>query len=164
MVRRSTAVFAVVVAVIAVVALLLGTGLWVSLVPVGEYEETTVTVVDGDGEQLGTVEARVADSTAKRLVGLSRTDALGPDEGMLFVHDEAGRHAYVMREMDVPLDIVFVAANGTITEIHHAPVPSGSGDLREYSGRGKYVLEVQRGWTNRTGADVGDRVRSPVVE
>ncbi|WP_225332906.1 DUF192 domain-containing protein [Halomicrobium urmianum] len=164
MVRRSTAAFAVVVGVIVVVALLLQTGLWISLLPIGEYEETTVTVVDGDGEQLGSVEARVADSTPKRLVGLSRTDDLGPDEGMLFVHDEAERHAYVMREMAFPLDIVFVAANGTITEIHHAPVPSGGGDLREYPGHGKYVLEVQRGWTNRTDTAVGDRVRSPAME
>ncbi|WP_226022272.1 DUF192 domain-containing protein [Halomicrobium salinisoli] len=164
MVRRSTAAFAVVVAVIAVVALLLQTGLWISLLPVGEYDETTVTVVDGDDEQLGAVEARVADSTTKRLVGLSRTDALGPDEGMLFVHGEAERHAYVMREMDFPLDIVFLAANGTITEIHHASVPSGDGDLREYPGHGRYVLEVQRGWTNRTDTAVGDRVRSPVME
>jgi len=31
-----------------------------------------------------------------------------------------------MRSMDFPIDIVFVGANGTITEIHHAPVEGGT--------------------------------------
>jgi len=39
---------------------------------------------------------------------------------MLFVHDETGKHAYVMRGMSFGLDIVFVAPNGTVTEIHEA--------------------------------------------
>jgi hypothetical protein len=54
--------------------------------------------------------------------------------------------------------MVFVAADGTITTIHHAPLESG-GDLTQYSGRAKYVLEVPMGYTNRTGVEVGDRVR-----
>jgi hypothetical protein len=76
---------------------------------------------------------------------------------MLFVHGSEGTRAYVMREMSFPLDIVFVDANGTITRIHHAAVD----DDREFTGRGKYVLEVNRGWANRTGVDVGDRIVVP---
>jgi uncharacterized membrane protein (UPF0127 family) len=63
-----------------------------------------------------------------------------------------------MRDMAFPLDMVFVDADGTITAIHHAPVES-DGDLTQYSGRAKYVLEVPMGYTNRTGVDVGDRMR-----
>ena len=126
--------------------------------PGSDYETTTVDVVDGNGTRLATVEVWVADSFVKRYTGLSDTSALEPGQGMLFVHDSEARHGYVMRDMAFPLDMVFVAANGTITAIHHAPVES-DGDLTEYSGRAKYVLEVPMGYTNRTGIEEGDRVR-----
>jgi len=74
------------------------------------YDTTTVEAVDGEtGDSLATVETRVADGFAKQYVGLSETDELADDEGMLFVHDETGKHAYVMRGMSFGLDIVFVA-------------------------------------------------------
>ncbi|QIO21727.1 DUF192 domain-containing protein [Haloarcula sp. JP-L23] len=113
---------------------------------------------------MATVEVRIADTFEQRYVGLSKTDAMGPNEGMLFVHEEEGEYAYVMRNMSFPLDIIFVDANGTITTIHHAPLPpegTSESELQRYEGRGKYVLEVNRGWANRTGVTVGDRVELP---
>ena len=167
--------------------LLFQSGLWIDVVGVGEYEEGTVTVTENgtataaatpcdrspnatevvacsDSRQLATVEVRISDTRAQRYTGLSDTESLGPNEGMLFVHEEADEYAYVMRDMDFPLDIVFVDANGTITTIHHAPLdPEGTSnaDLTRYEGRGKYVLEVNRGWANRTGVSVGDTVELP---
>ena len=119
------------------------------------YERTTVTASDANGTELATVEVRVADTSDTRYTGLSDTDSLSPDEGMWFVHPEEGRQAYVMRGMSFPLDIVFVDANGTVTRIFHADV-AGTG--APYRARAKYVLEVNRGWANRTGLEAGDRV------
>ncbi|KDS91193.1 hypothetical protein FK85_05570 [Halorubrum saccharovorum] len=121
------------------------------------YDTATVEAVDGEtGESLATVEARVADGPAKQYVGLSATDELADDEGMLFVHDETGEHAYVMRDMAFALDIVFVAPNGTVTEIHEAEPDSRP--YTRYRGTGKYVLEVPRGWSERNGVEPGDRL------
>jgi uncharacterized membrane protein (UPF0127 family) len=162
--QRSTVVVGTTGGILVVAALLMWSGVWIQFLDPGSYERTTVTVVDENGSELGAVDARVADTWQKRLVGLSRTESLGPDEGMVFVHDDEQRRAFVMREMSFPLDIVFVAENGTITQIHHAPVPSagtGESDLEEYAGVGTYVLEVNRGWTNETGTSVGDQVRIP---
>ncbi|WP_420182109.1 DUF192 domain-containing protein [Haloarcula sp. KBTZ06] len=173
-------------------AVVLQTGLWIEVLGTGEYEEGTVTVREASdavtptatqpstdtsmpettiaareqeaGEPLGTVEVRIAQTFDQRYVGLSKTESLGPDEGMLFVHDEEGQHTYVMRNMSFPIDIIFIDANGTITAIHHAPLPPGGtseSGLTGYEGRGKYVLEVNRGWANRTGVEVGDRVELP---
>jgi uncharacterized membrane protein (UPF0127 family) len=129
----------------------------------GEYEQVNLTLEDRNGTALAAVTARIADTGTKRCVGLSNTESLDDGEGMLFVHDETGEYGYVMRDMAFSLDIVFVAANGTVTEIHHAAVePNASGsDLTRYRGRGRYVLEVPRGYTNATGLDVGDRVLVP---
>jgi uncharacterized membrane protein (UPF0127 family) len=127
--------------------------------PGSDYETTTVDLVDENGTRLATVDVWIADSWPKRYTGLSDTSALRDGQGMLFVHDSEGTHGYVMRDMDFPLDMVFVAADGTITTIHHAPLPAGDGGgLRTYEGRAKYVLEVPMGYTNETGVEVGDRV------
>jgi len=121
------------------------------------YETATVEAVDGDtGETLATVEARVADGFVKQYVGLSATDELGEGEGMLFVHGDAAERAYVMREMAFPLDIVFVAPNGTVTTIHEAAPESPP--YTRYRGTGRYVLEVPRGWNERHGVEPGDRI------
>lgn len=117
-----------------------------------------------DGDTLATVRVRIAKTFEQRYVGLSETDSMGPNEGMLFVHQDEATHAYVMRNMSFELDIIFIAENGTITTIHHAALPpagTSESELKRYQGRGTYVLEVNRGWANRTGVTVGDEVELP---
>ena len=125
----------------------------------GDYRHTSVTVVDGDsGEERGQVQAAIADNWAKRYVGLSETDRLPADRGMLFVHGDVDERTYVMRNMSFGLDIVFADADGTITAIHDAPAPGPGEDGadRRYSGEAKYVLELNRGWTADRGVAEGD--------
>ena len=127
----------------------------------GDYGHTTVAAVDGEtGEELGRVNAAVADSFSKRYVGLSETDRLPEDRGMLFVHDDVDERTYVMRNMSFGLDIIFVDSDGTITAIHDAPEPGPDEDGadQEYAGEGQYVLEVNRGWTDERGVEAGDRI------
>lgn len=125
--------------------------------PGSDYDTATVVLLDANGTQLATVDSWVADTFSKRYTGLSDTSALEPGQGMLFIHDDESKQGYVMRDMAFPLDMVFVAEDGTITAIYHAPRESG--DLTVYSARAKYVLEVPMGYTNRTGVEVGDRIR-----
>ncbi|MFC5367904.1 DUF192 domain-containing protein [Salinirubrum litoreum] len=128
------------------------------------YDRTTVTVEDESGQQLATVEVRVSDTFDERYTGLSDTESLGPNEGMLFVHGEESRKTYVMRDMAFPIDMVFVAANGTVTRIHHAELPpegTSEGDLKGYTGQAKYVLEVPYEFTTENGIEVGDRLVIP---
>ena len=125
----------------------------------GDYDHTTVTVLDGEsGETLGRVSAAVADSHATRYVGLSETDRLPDDRGMLFVHGDVGERTYVMRNMSFGLDIVFADADGTITAIHEAPAPGPGEDGADerYTAEAKYVLELDRGWTTDRGVEEGD--------
>ncbi|MFC7131733.1 MULTISPECIES: DUF192 domain-containing protein [Salinibaculum] len=159
--RQRVLVVAGLLAVLAVVAILAVPP--IQFVNPGPYENTSVTVVDENGTALATVDVRVADTTAKRRVGLRRTETLSDGEGMLFVHASDGEKPYIMPpSMSFPLDIVFVAPDGTIRAIRHAAVPADDTTL-EYPGRGKYVLEVPRGYTNRTGIAAGDTVEIPAA-
>lgn len=131
------------------------------------YDQTTVTVLDAEADtELGRVEAAVADNGSLRYTGLSDTEELPEDRGMLFVHERERDLTYVMREMDFGIDIVFVAENGTITAIHHAPAPGPDedGGDRGYSGTGRYVLEVNYEWTAERGIEAGDRIEFELPE
>lgn len=143
------------------VAVLLGGGTVAitSGVFAGDYGWATVTVIDADTDtERATVDARIADTFNKRVTGLSTTDALGPNEGMLFVHTSEGRHGYVMRDMAFPIDIVFVDSDGEITTIHHAEVDA----KQTFHGTGKYVLEAPYNYTTDNDITVGDQVEIPV--
>ncbi|MFD1566167.1 DUF192 domain-containing protein [Halolamina litorea] len=92
---------------------------------------------------------------------MSDTDSLAENEGMLFVHPTEAEHGYVMREMDFPIDMVFVAENGTITTIHHAELPPEGESSPTYEGYGKYVVELPYEYTLDHDIEVGDRVEIP---
>lgn len=150
-----------VVLALALVATLAGAiRYWGATRSVVSADRARVTVTD-DGRVLATVEARVAATREERYRGLSDADGLAPGSGMLFVYPTEGRRAFVMRDMAVPLDIVFVAANGSITHVYEAPVPppgTPESALRRYTGRAKWVLEVPRGWADRHGVTRGDHL------
>lgn len=133
-------------------------------VTAGEYDERTLRVTDCDGNETARVEAGVAESFGQRYVGLSRTASLGTNEGLLFPYDEAESHRIEMRNMDFPLDIVYVSGDGRITEIATLPAPEGAIEYyltyASTSGTGQYVLEVNAGWAETNGVTAGDCVRN----
>lgn len=122
------------------------------------YETTEVRVTTAGGDVLGSVTAAVADTSNLRYLGLSDTESLPADRGMLFVYETVGHRTFVMREMDFGLDIVYADEEGVITRIHHAPAPDPNEDGTEqrYPGRGRYVLEVNYGWTTERGVEERD--------
>jgi len=146
------------------VAVLLVAALWyggvVELPWEGSHETATVTLVDENGTELAIVDADVADTRKERIAGLSGYDSLDRGEGMLFVYGEAERRTFVMREMSFPLDIVFIAGNGTVTKVTsaRAPGPDENGESITRSGYGQYVLEVPRGYAASVGLEIGDTV------
>lgn len=123
-----------------------------------EYETTEITVRSADGEVLGSVTAAVADTSDLRYLGLSDTEFLPEDRGMLFVYEEVRELTFVMREMGFPIDIVYADDEGVITSIHHAraPGPDEDGNDLRFPGRGQYVLEVNHHWTTDRGVEEGD--------
>lgn len=124
-----------------------------------DRERACVTIVDAEsGTVEGRVEAAVADTPDERYRGLSGTDSLANGSGMLFVFADESERSFVMREMNYPIDMVFVGADGRITRIFHAPVEHDD-SLTTYSSPAKWVLEVPLEWTTRHGVTAGDEVR-----
>jgi hypothetical protein len=118
-----------------------------------------VVAYDANGTRLGAVEVRVAESFDQKFTGLSDTESLPEDEGMLFPYPQEDNRTFVMRGMSFGIDIIYIDSEGRVTEIHHAPEPPEGADGNDfrYPGCGQYVLEVNYNWTVRNDVDVGDR-------
>jgi len=124
-----------------------------------QHDRARVTFLDENGSVLTTVAVDVADSRKERVRGLSDRDALENGPGMLFVHGGEDERTYVMRDMDFPIDIVFVGSDRRVTEVHPAPVPPADRDqLTPYRGRAKWVVELPHGFAADHGIEPGVRI------
>ena len=103
------------------------------------------------------VKAEVADDERKRAVGLMFRESLAPNHGMLFVFREKAGHCFWMRNTLIPLDMVFIAADGRVHRIHERAVPQSLATISS-NGPVRATLELQGGAAERLNLRVGDRV------
>lgn len=122
-------------------------------------DQVEVWLAAPNGTVLARVEARIAATPEARRIGLREVEHLPDGHGMLFVHGSEATWTYSTAGVSYPLDIVFAGSEGDVTAVHHAPAAPGGSD--EFSGRGRYVLQVPRGYTNETSVDVGDCLAIP---
>ncbi|AHF98594.1 hypothetical protein HALLA_06760 [Halostagnicola larsenii XH-48] len=123
-----------------------------------DYDETEVSVMTLDGEELGEVTAAVADTSELQTIGLSDTEELPEDRGMIFINSSEQDLRFIMPDMSFGIDIIYADSEGVITGIHHAPKPGPNEDGSEqgYPGYGQFVLEVNYEWTTERGIEEGD--------
>lgn len=123
-----------------------------------DVEENVSAAFVVDGERVP-VTLEVANAPEERSRGLMHRQSLPRNHGMVFVYGQAAPRTFWMKNTLVPLDIVFVAANGTVVNVAHAdPQPNATdAELRRYSSDApaKYVVEMQQGFANRTGVGPG---------
>ena len=99
----------------------------------------------------------VAATDPAREQGLMYRNALPDDRGMLFVFETEVEHQFWMKNTLIPLDMLFIAADGQIAGIHADATPLSLASITV----GKpslWVLEVRGGWAARHGVAAGDRV------
>lgn len=123
-----------------------------------DEENVTATFVV-EGSENPTVSLEVADEEDERREGLMHRQSLPENHGMVFVYDDAEPRTFWMKNTLVPLDIIFVAPNGTVIDIEHARTQPNASDseLDRYrsDGDAKYAVELERGFANRTGVEPG---------
>ena len=109
-----------------------------------------------------TLNVLLADTPARRWQGLSDRIDLGLYDGMLFIFPEPGYHTMVMRQMQFPLDFIWLREGRVVDIIEDAPLePNISEDrLRRYSPRtpADMVLELSAGLAKRLNLKISDTV------
>ncbi|MEQ8604153.1 MAG: DUF192 domain-containing protein [Marivibrio sp.] len=102
----------------------------------------------------------IADDASKRAYGLMFVRELADDRGMLFDYGREQRVSMWMKNTYIPLDMLFIEANGEIESIIERATPH-SLQPRASKGRVRGVLELKGGAAARLGIEPGDRVRHP---
>ena len=104
-----------------------------------------------------TFQVEMAISPEHQTIGLMFRTEVKPDEGMLFDWGAPRESAMWMRNTLIPLDMVFIAAEGRIHRIHERAVPLSLATI-ESRGPVRATLELQGGTAERLNLRVGDRV------
>lgn len=104
------------------------------------------------------IDVEVARTEEERNRGLMYRDSMPEDQGMVFVWPEDGRRSFWMRNTCLPLDMLFIAMDGTIVGILEQ-VPTMNDVSRFVPCPAAFVLEVNAGWSREHGVKAGDRVQ-----
>ncbi|HEX2243385.1 MAG TPA: DUF192 domain-containing protein [Gammaproteobacteria bacterium] len=116
-----------------------------------------VTIIGRDGRETA-FQVEVADTPAKREIGLQYRRDLAPDRGMIFVFPQEEQLSFWMKNTPIALDMIFISTDRKIVGIVENTTPF-SLDSRSVSGKSQYVLEINGGLSRRYGFQAGDNVR-----
>ena len=104
----------------------------------------------------------IADTPEKLENGLSRKKSLSKDRGMLFVFKEPGYPSFWMKEMQFPLDIIFIN-NDKVTTVYENVKPPESDTqplpLYKPTSPSDKALEINAGQIKEHGIKPGDTVQ-----
>lgn len=105
-----------------------------------------------------TIYIDVADTVEERAQGLSGKESLAEDMGLLFVFESPDRPGFWMKDMRFPIDIIWINSRKVVTGVEKDISPETYPNVFRPNEAIKYVLEVQAGFAQRHGIDIGDEV------
>ena len=103
------------------------------------------------------VKVEIARTPDEQALGLMYRSSLPSDHGMLFLFPEETDHRFWMKNTYIPLDMIFIAADGRVAGIHPHAVPLSEAPI-SIEKPAKWVLEVNAGWAAKHGVAPGDSV------
>jgi len=120
-----------------------------------------LSIDTASGERLFVVE--VVDNDLTRSRGLMNRTSLPQDHGMLFDFKTERRVSFWMKNTLIPLDMLFVDAQGVIIHIFANAQPHDESPIRS-GGKILAVLEINGGLARQLGIMPGDRMNHPIFE
>jgi uncharacterized membrane protein (UPF0127 family) len=136
-------------------------GLVAFAAPVWPAGKQTLEIASKSGVHVFSVE--IADNDAERAKGLMYRKELPEGQGMLFDFHREQEVSFWMQNTYIPLDMVFIRADGRILRIAENTEPLST-KLVPSGGPVRAVLEVIGGTTRKLGIAPGDRVASPIFK
>ena len=124
-----------------------------------QFPTSELTIISASGPHRFKVE--LAETPAQMTQGLMFRTSLAPDAGMLFDYRQPTPATMWMRNTLIPLDMLFVDAQGRIVNIHERAVPQ-SLDVIAAAEPVRAVIELNGGTAARLGIEPGDRVVHPI--
>ena len=105
----------------------------------------------------------VADTEQKRMKGLSGTQKLRDLEGKLFVFPENGHYGFWMKDMLIPLDIIWIDKNLQIVHFEENVSPDTFPKVFTPDEEAHFVLEMNAHFVSSLKLKLGDRLTLPSI-
>ena len=118
-------------------------------------EETIIVVSFPNGREL---EAEVADTPEKLLVGLAFREALPANGGLLYIFESTGQNHLWTKEYRFPVDMMWVDESHHIVGLKENVAPCLEADCPKYSSSPeavRYAVQAGAGFIKREGVTVG---------
>ena len=105
------------------------------------------------------VVTEIARTPTEHQVGMMWRTNMAEMEGMIFIFEDTGRRSFWMRNTLVPLDIAYIATDGTLLDVHAAQ-PRDESPVPSDNDRVQFVLEMRQGWFQRNNVKPGMLIRT----
>lgn len=105
----------------------------------------------------GVYALRLADTEDERVLGLSGTEKLTPNGGLLMVYDSSDQHGIWMKDMNYPLDIVWLDENKEVVYVIEDAQPENPVEtVYQPQKPALYVIELPAGSAATNAIKIGD--------
>jgi uncharacterized membrane protein (UPF0127 family)/predicted small secreted protein len=124
--------------------------------------EPRIVTINASGGERVEVRVEIADDLSEQSRGLMYRTALAEDRGMLFVYPDEEELSFWMKNTLIPLSIAFIDSEGRIVDIQDMKPLDDDPPHYVSAEPAQYALEVNEGFFEERGVEVGDRANLPV--
>lgn len=140
------------VVITAVIGLVVASVIFAAIIVISSSSQPKTIVRVGDA----VVTATIAQTPASRTQGLSGTTQLGAGEALLMVFPNDGIWKIWMKDMNYPIDILWLDADKKIIYIvKNAPPEAGTSVVYEPESPARYIVELSAGTVDRAVVAIG---------
>ena len=107
------------------------------------------------------VNVELAITPEEKTVGLMNREHLEENAGMLFISEDERMQTFWMKNTLIPLDLIFMANDGTVVDIKKEFEPCKTVSCPNYASKApaQYVLEVNAGFSEKEGLEIGNKLK-----
>lgn len=92
--------------------------------------------------------------------GLSGRESLCENCAMVFIFGQESKHSFWMKDMNFPLDILYINGDEIVEIFKNVPVLDEMNEIKEVfpNKKADKVLELNAGWCDAHDVEVGDKI------
>lgn len=99
------------------------------------------------------IQAEVADDASEKATGLGGRDCIGHNQGMLFMFDKPGQYGFWMKDMEFPIDIIWIDVNHHVVKVQANVEEDTYPTVFTNDQPAQYVLELPAGRADELGVN-----------
>lgn len=141
------------------IALLL---LFIGTIFLVDFKDNPSTTVISESNKLFDYTLEIAANDSDRIRGLSGRQSLPLNHGLLFIFEEIGNHGIWMKDMNFPIDIIWLNGERQIVGLATDVQPESYPETFYAPQPSILIIEVNAGDVLRQGLKIGDSLQLPV--